>query len=282
MLYPTCFRIYLHPTDFNGRKDAFNVIARNLADDFNEFNRAKLHEYQDNKPHATHWLFQFVKLSEDSAIGDADCVEMGDVYIISTLYSQDFSKGENNVNIGEVRGVTLTKQNKRSANPQQRNNVNEKAFFDVDMLDANRYRINITEGYGRVTITPNSDAQTQTQLPEGEILAHLVCDKNFISGNKAGNKYNITTSQVEISGKNDTRSGAQWIKVDSDTLPDSIVHIKYENNKFWLAVFGKVRLNGMLVKESKGGDLHWELLSDKARMMINDEVAIEFVSQLTK
>jgi hypothetical protein len=270
MLFPTCFRIYLHPSDFEKRQDAFNVLSRDLANEFNAFNRAEMNKYKHNIPHAEYWLFQFVELKKGEIVDDIDTVEMGDLYTISTLYSKDFSKNKDN--ISNEGNVVMTKQPKNSTNPQELNNTNINAFLGMEMLDGNRYKVDIKENYEEVKVIPKSE--DKTQILESDTFAYLICDKNFISDTQRGNKYNITTNYVFISGKNDTRSGVQYVNVDYP-LPIDIVQIKHENGKFLLAAFGKVRLNQILVPESKGAP-DWMELSDNSRILINDEVSIEF------
>jgi len=271
MLFPSCFRIYLHPLDFEYRKDAFNVIARDMANEFNAFNRGKKHEYKNCIPHATDWLFQFIEFKEGTIVEGIDSIQVGDLHVVATLYSQDFSKNKENIS-NEGRAV-MTRMPKKSVNPQYLNNANLKAFLGMDMQDRNRFKIRITEDYEDITFIPKSE--DKTQMYESDVLAYLICDKNFTDDSF---QYKITERFVEISGKNDSRKGTQYryvAKVDYP-LPDSIVHIKFENGRFFLAAFGKVRLNQMLVPQSKGGDLHWEVLSDNSKMLINDEVSIEF------
>jgi len=273
ILYPTCFRVYLHPKDFTARKTAFNVIARDLANELNAFNRTKTSEYKNHKPHAAYWLFQFIEFNDTTIVEDCNSVNSGEPLILSTLYSQDFSKNKDNIR--SEGNVVMTKQPQNSTNQEVQLNINMDAFLGMDMLDRNRFKIKITENYDEIIGTPRSEDKVQIYENE-DVIAILICDKNFISGSKSGNKYNITNGYVEISGKNDSRKGSQYIKIDSDSLPDSIVHIKHENGKFLLAAFGKVRLNQMLVQRSAGGDLCWEELSDNSKMLINDEVSIEF------
>lgn len=272
MAYPTCFRIYLHSRDFKARQEAFSIIARDLQTEFCNFNRSEMHKYKHNRPNSQDWLFQFIEFKDGTMVENINTIEMGEIYVISTLYSKDFSKKRENIsNEGSIR---MTKSPKNSTNPQQLNNIKLDAFLGMDMLDGNRFKIPIRENYEDTASIPKSE--DRAQVYDNNIIATLICDKNFISGSSTGNKYSITDNYVEISGINDTRTGLQYIKVDSDSLPNSIVHIRHENGNFFLAAFGKVSLNGMTVKESKGGDLHWEPLSVISRMIINDEISIEF------
>jgi hypothetical protein len=271
MLFPTCFRIYLHSTDFEARKEAFAVVSRAMANKFNAFNRAEMHKYKENTPKSSIWLFQFIEFKDGTIVNDIDGVQMGEVYTISTLFSQNFSKDKDN--ISNEKGVTMTKVPKNSTNPKEMYNFNADAFLSMEMLDGNRYEIGINKNYEYVTSVPKSE--DKTQVYDIDALAYLLCDKNFISGAKTGNKYNIMTNYIYISGKNDARTGKEYVKVNYP-LSDSIVQIKHDNGKFLLAAFGKVRLNGGLVKESKGGDLYWEELGDNSKILINGEVDIEF------
>jgi len=274
MLFPTCFRIYLHSTDFQARKEAFAVVSRAMANKFNAFNRAEMQKYKENTPKSPVWLFQFIEFKDDTIVSDIDSMDPGEVYTLSTLFSRNFSK--NNENIGNESGVTMTKVPKNSNDPKEMYNFNTDAFLSMEMFDGNRFMIDISRNYEDVTSVPKSE--DRTQVSETDVLAYLLCDKNFVSGTKAGNKFNITANYTHISGKNDARTGKEYAKVNY-SLPDSVVQIKHNNGRFVLAAFGKVRLNQMLVPESKGGNIQWVDLSDYSRMLINGEVSVEFRKQ---
>jgi hypothetical protein len=271
MLFPTCFRIYLHSVDFKARKEAFAVVSRAMANKFNAFNRTEMHKYKENTPKSSLWLFQFIEFKDDTIVNDIESIKTGEVYTISTLFSQNFSKNKDN--ISNEKGITMTKVPKNSTNPKEMYNFNTDAFLSMEMLDGNRFKLDINKNYEDVTSVPKSE--DRTQVYDIDALAYLLCDKNFVSGTKTGNKYNIMTNYIYISGKNDVRTGNEYVKVNYP-LPDSIVQIKHDNGKFFLAAFGKVRLNGGLVKESKGGNLYWEELIDNSKILINGEVNIEF------
>jgi hypothetical protein len=270
MVYPTCFRIYLHSTDFKARQDAFPIIARDLQKYFCRYNRQNMSKYEDNKPTSPCWLFQFVEFKEGTLIGETESMQQGEVNTITTLYSERFSTEVSN--IGNESGVTLTKNPKNSLQTQERNNVNLNAFLEMDMEDGNRFRIKINENYEEVTATPKSE--DKTQITETDTIAYLICDKNFIARQNRGNKYNITTNYLFLSGKNDMRQGNLYAKVDY-SLPNDIVQIKHENGSFFVAAFGKVRLNGGLLPKSEGIPL-WQPLANNSKMLIEDEVSIEF------
>jgi hypothetical protein len=268
MLFPTCFRIYLHSEDFEARKEAFAIVSRAMANKFNAFNRTQMHKYTGNTPKSPFWLFQFIEFKKNTIVENVVSVKKGEVYTLSTLFSQKFSK--NNDNIGNETGVTMTKIPRNSTNPKEVYNINQDAFLSMEMLDGYRFRFDITKYYEKITSDPKSEGRTQ----ESDTLACLLCDKGFIGSTKTGNKYKITTPYIHISGKNDARTGLQYAKVNYP-LSDSIVQIKHENGRFLLAAFGKVRLNQMLVPESKGTP-DWVELGDNSKMLINGEVEIEF------
>jgi hypothetical protein len=270
MVYPTCFRIYLHSVDFKARQDAFPIVARDLQKYFCRYNRENMSRYEENKPNSPVWLFQFVEFKEGTMIDDTESVEMGEVYTISTLYSQKFSKEVGN--IANESGVALTKNPKNSLNTQDVNNVNIDVFLGMEMEDGYRYRIKINEAYEEIKSVPKSE--NKTQVYESEAIAYMLCDKKFITGQYKGNKYNITTHYLFLSGRSDTRQGVQYAKVDYH-LPDDIVQIKDENGAFYIAAFGKVRLNGGLLPKSEGVP-SWRPLVNNSKMLINDEVSIEF------
>jgi len=277
MLYPTFFRIYLHTFDFSAVQSYFDAIAKDLASDFNEFNRGEMHNFTNNKPSAKFWQFQFIEILEKVTVEGLTNTESGNVYTVSSRYSQVVEKNTGDVNnVGNETSITMTVTPKNSVIHQKLNNINIDAILGMEILENNKFTIPIHENYEDVAIKPKEE-KPQPPPVHSEALAYLICDKNFISGTQRGNKYNMTTNILYISGKNDTRVGAQFAKVDHP-LPDNILQIKHENGRFFLAAFSRVRLNQALVTESTGNDLKWDELSNKSKILVSDgAVSLEFI-----
>jgi hypothetical protein len=266
MLYHTCFLVYLHSSDFQKRKDSFNILARDLAIEFNAYNRKRKQEFRFTEPHAKYWMFQFIELKEGITIEGLTKHEAGEIFVISTLYTHNSS--QDNTNIGSNNNIKLTKHLKDS-NPIQLNNINYNAFLDVDMLPSNQFKININSQFKNTKEIPLCDDQTANSSGY-----YLQCSHDFIDDTHKGDKYIITTNYLFISGREDKRKGYEYAKINAD-LPNSIVQIKQQNNTFFLAAFGKVRLNGALVQESLGNP-NWFRINNGSNFLINDIISIDF------
>ena len=276
MVYPVSFCIYLHPADYASLEQRFRFTVKNVVNAFCVYNRKQLVHYPDHIPHSPYWTIQFVPFAKDTIVETAgknyNVVEAGAPLIISDLFSRKFTKD----NIRQGGSVIATKRSHDLFSLKKVNlAVNEDAFRHIDNpKDKDTFVVKINPGYADLTAIPKSE--DNTDVYEDQALAKLICDKEFISqSGKRGRECLMVSNQLYISGKNDERKGVQYAKVNYP-LPDSIVHIKYENNDFLLAAFGKVRLNQSLLPESKGGDLEWVKLSDNSTILINGEVSIDF------
>jgi len=221
-------------------------------------------------------VFHFIEITEETMVGDMVGLERGEIYVISSLYTRDSSNNDDY--ISNENNLLVTKQCKKSTIINEWHKINFDAIIGMEILENNKFKVKLNENYDDYDDNDDMFKINKTsQQVHNEVIAYLICDKNFISGSLRGNKYNITTDYLYISGKNDTRTGALYAKLDHP-LPNNIVHIRHENGKFFLAAFGRVRLNQALVKESAEGDVYWEELCNKSKMLINDEISIEFVN----
>jgi hypothetical protein len=274
MVYPVSFCIYLHPADFQKLEQRFRFAVKNTVNAFCAFNRKKTISYPDHIPHSPYWTIQFVPFIANSVVEKAgknyDIVEEGIPLIISDLFSRKFTK--DNIQQGDT--VVATKHTRDLFSLQKVNlAINQDAFRNIkNPTDKDTFVLEINSDYSKLTTIPKSE--DRTQVSEIDTLAYLLCDKDFIGSTNTGKQYNIVTNYIYISGKNDARTGIEYAKIDYP-LPPSIVQIKYDNDNFLLAAFGKVRLNGALVTESKGAP-DWVKLSDNSKILINGEVDIKF------
>ena len=276
MAFPVSFCIYLHPTDYKNLEQGFRFRVKNIVNAFCTYNREQAARYPPHAPHSQYWTIQFVSFAKDSIVEKAgrsyEMVEVGAPLIVSDLFSRKFTKD----NIAQGSNVRATKRDKNLFSLQNVNlAINEEAFKNIENpSDKDTFIVRINRDYSELTDIPKSEDRMEAF--EDQALAKLICDKEFIGlSGKNGRECLMVSHFIHISGKNDSRTGVQYAKIDY-SLPNDIVQIKYENNDFLLAAFGKVRLNQMLVPESAGGNLKWVKLSDNSKMLINDEVSIEF------
>ena len=258
MAFPTSFYIYLHSQDYNAQKQGFRLTAQDVVKKFNKFNRNEKTKYPDHIPHAKHWSFQFVKFDEDSVIEKIETVKMGEPQVLSTLFSTDFSATQSSGSA--ITGIKMTKRPLNSTQ-SEKIDVNPDAFLTMEMHGEDKISFDIDKNY------------QETQIVGSQPFATL---------NDGNYNYPITTGYVEISGKSDTRSGVQYIKINNDALPKGIIHIRHENDKFQLAAFGKVRLDERLVPVSSGAP-NWVDLPNNSKMLIeltDRNVSLQFKKQV--
>ena len=292
MGFPTSFWIYLHPLDYNEQNQRFPMTAKEIVIEINKINREEKKKYPGHKPHANHWLFQFVKFVEGSNVDNIAAVQIGKLQVASTLFPRDFIKDKDSV--GNDPNVMMTRMSERTI--VEKLDVNIDAFLGMDMLENDQFRFKLNENYEDVTYIPKNErkGETLSKNIKSDAFASLVCNRDFItqdeSGNviKRGNTYLIMVDYIEISGTaGHGLKGSHIAKIDSPVLQNPHMHIKHEGGNFYLAAFGKVQLNEEIVPKSDG-DPQWIDLPNYSSMILNaespnssgmifsDEISIEF------
>ena len=277
--FPVSFVIYLHPRDYKKREGNFDrVVIDAVTLFYRHINKYLENPNEPYQPDAPNWLFQFVNFQglssiEDDRYGEVAEVKEGEAVILSDIRATDFSRD----NIQAGNNVKSTFHAKDSAKQYEINNESLISMIDrfsnyklgLKYLDEDRKK-------GKVTGKPTHP--TKGQSFGSEAYAVLQCHDKFIGRDKKGEKFLMYYKLIEISGKNDVRSGTYIAKVDSDKVMTSHVQIKYipENRKFQLAAFGNIKLNERTIDLSSGGDIHWTDLPNNSDIFINNEINIKF------
>lgn len=82
---------------------------------------------------------------------------------------------------------------------------------------------------------------------------------------------------IEISGREETRNEAYILRINSDKVKRTHVAIRYRDNEFQLAAWGKTLLNERNVKVSTDTSLiTWEKLNPKSTIVLNNEIVVRF------
>ncbi|MDR1810498.1 MAG: hypothetical protein LBR34_08900 [Prevotella sp.] len=275
ILYPTSFLIYLNPNDYNRQKQDFQFTVKNAVEEFYGYINSRI-KSDNYTPHANYWLFQFCSFTGSSIENKGEeitDVPQGEVYIISDTFPVDFSK--TNVGVGNVKGTLHAKDSAKAMA------INPALFRVIEQLGKDKWKIDWKDDDRRnakVSTDPVSYEDKNRNI-EGEAYAVLTCDEKFIGRDGAkGKEYYMVDRLIDLSGKDDTRTGSQIAKIDSSNVLISHVQIKYipETQRFQLAAFGEIRLNERNVELSSGGNIVWKDLSNNSNILINNEIGIKF------
>jgi len=273
--YPVSFVIYFHPDDYMLREGNFGRDVIDAVTMFYKHINQNLENPADTfQPDYPYWSFQFINSQGSSVIdniGRTFQIEKGTVAILSDVRTNDFSDSIQNSST-----IKSTFRAKDSAKQYALNNESLIAMLNkspnrkwgLKYFDDDRKREKVT---GKPV---NLEASHTIEI---EALAVLKCDDKFIGKNGKGDKFYMFDRTIEISNKN-AQADNHIARVDKSNLENPHIIIKYipEIKMFQLAAFGETKLNERPVAVSRGGDVHWENLSNNSDILINNEIGITF------
>lgn len=268
MLYPMSFNILMAPEDYESRKQSLPFVLPEVVAAFYGIIEEKRKEFPNFTAPAKYWFFQFsaCQIGEVDAGGPIPLiVRRGHIATVASLLNFDIRQA------GNVTADTNTRVSIKldDSNVMNDVNINWDAIRRLDVLSEGSYTYPFDEKLGR-------DAQQiMDQSNQGEIsgLAEL-------SYSRGGRTYRFTMKDplIHISGRNESRTGRSFFILESETVRDSHIQIRYvpAEKRFQLAAFGPARLNSRKVAESGGGNVLWHDLANNSTIFINDEISVRF------
>ena len=122
----------------------------------------------------------------------------------------------------------------------------------------------------------NTNPESVNLITDG--LVSAIADLSY---DKMGKHYTFAMQDplIHISGRNDERTGRSCFRLESDTIKNSHVQIKYMSgeNRFKVAAFGYARMNGGEIPLSVGGNIQWMDLANNSTIFINNEIQLRFI-----
>lgn len=267
MLYPMAFKILLAPEDYNSRKQSLPFVLPEVVAAFYAIIDEKKNEYPDYTPPSRYWYFQFLPSQIDTIQTEGNShltVRKGHITTVASLMTYDIRSG--NVSVDNNTRVSVKLDD---SNVMNNVNINWDAIKAVDVIDEGTFIYNFDKSLNQDTrhIIESSNMAQVSGLAE---LSYSKGGKNY--------HYIMKDNLVHISGRNESRKGSSFFIIDSDTIMDSHVQIKYVDSekKFQIAAYGPVRLNSRKIDESSGRDVKWYDLSNNSSIFINDEIKVRF------
>lgn len=271
MLYPMAFKIIMDPDDYKCRKESIKFVPPQAIAEFYKIIDKKKEKYPDYTPPAKYWYFQFSEslIDEIPVEGSANLkVRKGHITTVSTLTTFDI-RSDNNVYVETNTRVSVKLDD---SNVMSNANVNWDAIKAIDVLGEGIFSYNFDMSLNRDT----------RHIIESSNMAH-VSGLAVLSYSKGGKNiyYTMKDNLVHISGRNESRKGDSFFIIDSDTIMDSHVQIKYVDSekKFQIAAYGPVRLNSRKIDESIGRNVKWYDLANNSSIFINNEINVKFKIQ---
>ena len=268
LVFPTCFYIYLSPSDYLQQKEAFPFTVLDAVNCFHEKISSRLKEYPEFRQFSRYWQFQFLKFEEGTVLEDfrtvVDEVEPGRIFVLSAI----FSKENVEVASSDTVRVVATRRNKSTVKTHQLS-VNMEALRGLMQESEDRYKVNITS-YGRV-------GQDSVAKDGPKALAKLriapfsdsVC---FLVGGQSAEICNMLSDELQVTGKNGVElGGIQTLKVSSDSILNPHFKIERTPSGFRLRAFGDLVLNEVPMEKGES-----QPLPNNSSILLNNSIQISF------
>ena len=272
LLYPMSFNILMHPDDYNTTKESLPFVLPEVVSAFYASIKEKCKTYHNGvnyAPPATYWFFQFSACQVKAKDGEEDFIKRGEIVTAASLTTFDIQKAQQDGVRLEANVHLSVKCQNSSVND---NNINKESLLGMDILSEGSYTFNFDKTLNEDTT--HISAANDKQLKGWATLRWAAEDG---SGNYK--VYDMFDAYIEISGKTETRTMSNIVKINSDAVMKQHVHIRFDQTTqtFSLAAFAKTRLNSREVPLSSPGSApQWMLLSNNSSIFLNDAVRVQF------
>lgn len=270
LLYPMSFYILMNKDDYDDRKKALPIIVPEIVKKFYAIIKQKEEEYQNVEPVSKKWVFQFSPCQFDSSVETEDkdvfTVSRGNIMSTCELYNDNIDRFED---LQVERNIKVSIKCKNSQ-VIKTGNLNLQALAGVDILEEGFFTYKFDEKrIGSENISPTS--VLPPIVADNKPFATLSYDFNGMRYT-----YEMKSSPIYISGRNDTRSDGSIFKVESVNVINGHVSIRQNNGSFEMCAFAETRKNEILVPISEPDNLKWVPLPDNSAILMNGDIQVTF------
>jgi len=272
LLYPMSFNILMHPDDYNTTKESLPFVLPEVVSEFYRAIKEKSKSYHNGvnyAPPATYWFFQFSACQVKAKDGEEDFIKRGEIVTAGSLTTFDIRKAQQG-NIRSEANVHLSVKCQNSNTND--NNINMDALLGMDIISEGSYTFNFDK-------TLNEDTTLISAVNDKQRKGWATLRWSAEDGSGNYKVYDMFDAYIEISGKTETRTTSNIVKINSDAVMKQHVHIRFDQTTqtFSLAAFAKTRLNSREVPLSAPGSApQWMSLSNNSSIFLNDAVRIQF------
>lgn len=277
MIYPMSFNILMHPDDYSDRKDSLPFSLPEVINEFYKVMLSKKNKYPTILPSmATEWFFQFAacELSCDDFVGgDNDVnlkIEKGHLAVAATLTTKKLGQGSGVVVEENIKASLRTTNSQVGGNQ----NINWEALAKLDIKADGVYSQKFDSSvFAETEAKPQQGGKAPAQSPHGGAIGEL----SYVVGGQTF-RYAMTGETTTVTGKSDTRTGANFFKIDGDGVKSPHILVKYESDKndFKILAYAKTRVNGKLMQLSTTDELCWYTLPTNSEILLGDEINLTF------
>ena len=272
LLFATSFYIYLNEDDYRAREQSLAYTVKEAVNKFNREITERQKKYIDYRPHAQYWQFQFVPFADGSMMEGMEQsvgnISRGEVMILSTIHPQ-LPNGARGAGSNERIVATVhTKDSMTMSNLA----INPSAMSGINILAKDRFQVPF-DGFKQLEHDPLNDEKASEGSGRSRATIKIMPIYFLIDGVRHSSIH-MMSDMLQISGRggmSDTRGGIAVARVDSDTVMDRQVLLRYrpELRKLYLVAQGDVMLNERPVAPGEENEVF-----PQSRILINGEIQL--------
>ncbi|QKZ15105.1 FHA domain-containing protein [Spirosoma sp. KUDC1026] len=273
MLFNAHFLIILHPDVYEDRLNAFPVIVNEAVSAFNQFIDAHKANYGRVSPVASSWFFKFGAGREFNG----EAVEPADVRVVGALTG--ILSGNQALASGAA-PMHVT-QRVQQTNRYEKIDVDQRAFLHIDFREPGAFVVKFSfeapaKPIGQINSTVNQQPSLPRSLEDG--LAQI---RYYVSDKNQDATYLMRDREIVIARKEaDNQQFSNYLLLESVYVSNPHARIRYNEitQGFELASFSRneTRINERVVPRSEPANPQWHELPDKAQILLNSMVTLQF------
>jgi hypothetical protein len=278
MLFNAHFLIILHPDTYEDRQNAFPVVVNEAVQAFKAIVEAHKGEYGRVSPVASSWFFKFGAGREFGG----ESVSPTDVKVIGALTGILPGNGQANAPSEKLNVTRRVKQTNR----YEKVDVDLHTFQHIDFREPGAFVVKFTfdaaaSSAGRMPVA-GATRVAPSALPRS-LDAGLAQISYYIAELNKEDTYLMRDREIVVARKEtDNQHFPNYLLLESAYVSNPHARIRYNDSthSFQLASFSRneTRVNEQLIPRSEPASPHWFDLPEKAQILLNSMVTLNFQS----
>jgi len=275
MLFNAHFLIILHPDTYEQRQNAFPVIVNEAVKAFKARIQDQRTQYEHIAPVASNWFFKFGGGHEFGG----EPVNPGDIKVVGALTGM--LPGQQPAQPSENLRVT---RRVKQTNRYEKVDLAPNAFRHIDFREPGAFVVKFTfDTTPEVTKRPAvlENATQRAPLPAQTLHAGLAQIDYYVAELNKEAVYQMRDREIVVARKEpENQHFPNYLLIESAYVSNPHARIRYNDatQAFQIASFSRneTRVNEQLIPRSEPASPQWFTLPDKAQILLNSMVTLQF------
>ncbi|WP_460996508.1 FHA domain-containing protein [Spirosoma harenae] len=275
MLFNAHFLIILHPDTYEERQNAFPVIVDEAVKSFKAIIESHKGEYERVAPVASSWFFKFGGGREFGG----ETISPSDVYVVGAL-TGILPGNESRQSSDKLHVTRRVKQTNR----YEKVDVDLNTFQHIDFREPGafvvKFKFDTSPATNERSPIAGSATRNAANLPRS-LAAGLAEITYYVAELNKEDSYLMRDREIVVARKEpDNQHFPNYLLLESAYVSNPHARIRYDDatQTFQLASFSRneTRVNEQLIPRSEPANPQWYSLPDKAQILLNSMVTLNF------